>query len=379
MRVLSLPRKSLFGKRPKPTPRAERKPEEPEESSKHEEKTQVSAPSSLGNGTRFGKTRKIEKIERVEKTVSEGAQTKITQSPKVRATKQRPNLANRRIENIEEVVATTTPNAVTSKPSESNENIVSKYVRSSKIVRNVAKNSGLTEKTRKPQVSQKISERSTNLPKDMDSDIGTTLKPTPRYTRRRLEPKAFQKFDPVPKTSGEPEPSIPVKREFRPRTATYRRHSEAPAPPGPSAPISIAITPKSPKFHSNFKSDSTLPQSSPKTVNVQISESSNGSNDTAQSDNNPGLGVVGSSNGESGNGGSNVFSPTRSVFLINRNTSLLEQLRSTVAPLLSSLGLKTPVFAGAFRNTTSSGVSENHFLCMHLEYSAFDRPSEINL
>ncbi|KAF7384815.1 hypothetical protein HZH68_014427 [Vespula germanica] len=62
-------------------------------------------------------------------------------------------------------------------------------------------------------------------------------------------------------------------------------------------------------------------------------------------------GITDSSNGNTGTT-SNIFNPTRSAFL-SGNSTLLQQLRSTVAPLLSSLGNRTPIFAESYSNVNN--------------------------
>ncbi|XP_066598112.1 mucin-2-like [Prorops nasuta] len=107
----------------------------------------------------------------------------------------------------------------------------------------------------------------------------------------------------------------------------------------------VAITPRNQRlFHATIKS--AVPQSVTQepVVSLQISNDSSTSQQQAS-------GIIDSSNGDSGN--SNIFNPTRSLFL-NGNSTLLEQLRSTVAPLLENLATKTPVFAGTYKNVNSA-------------------------
>lgn len=234
-----------------------------------------------------------------------------------------------------------------------------------------------------------------------ENSVDSTTNPAPRYTNRYSRKKAqVTHANPVKEYYRKLSTEAPIKRrDFRPRTATYRRHSEStrtspvttttttgeptvkietarsnlaqttttPVPPTTSFSIStenfisneptgtsfeassVAITPKAPKYHATIKpgSGGSTPRSSRQepAVNLKISNDSNSAS-----------GIMDSSNGNSGN--SNIFNPTRSVFLSESNSTILEQLRSTVAPLLSSLGTRSPVFAGVYQN--SSGEVGNN-------------------
>lgn len=194
-----------------------------------------------------------------------------------------------------------------------------------------------------------------------------TVGPTSRYIRKKSG--VFTPFDAVPKVlSTEATVTQTKRREFRPRTATYRRHSEMPTSSLVQPTVAkqepafgVTITPKPTKFHSNVKSSSPSTRSIPTEpfVSVRVND---------LSDSPPRLlGITDSSNGLSG---SNIFNPTRSAFLAASNTTtLLEQLRSTVAPLLTNLGDKTPVFSGAYSNVETNGVSASR--------TAFVRPRAI--
>jgi len=179
-----------------------------------------------------------------------------------------------------------------------------------------------------------------------------TVGPTSRYIRKKTG--VFTPYDAVPKSSSTEATFTQTKRrEFRPRTSTYRRHSEIPTSQVvQSATVEqttagVTITPKSTKYHAQVVTPS-VPRSlsSEPFVNVRIDTTNN----TPQVS-----GVTESSNGNSGN--SNVFNPTRSTYLNANTTTLLEQLRSTVAPLLNNLGEKTPIFSGAYSNV-NNGVSD---------------------
>lgn len=194
-----------------------------------------------------------------------------------------------------------------------------------------------------------------------DRTLPTNDSSSNRYVRKKSD--GFKPFEATPKLTTTEKPLQTVKRrEFRPRTATYRRHSEAPkvmivnAVPAEksSSSGSIAITPKAPlKFHSTLReSTSSSAQRSARqepTVNVQISNDAQTKNTSSEAS-----GIVGISNGDSGQSSSNIFNPTRSTFLLNSNATFLEQLRSTVAPLLGALGNRTPIFAGAYRDVQNS-------------------------
>lgn len=185
-----------------------------------------------------------------------------------------------------------------------------------------------------------------------------TIGPTSRYIRKKSG--VFTPYDSIPKTSNTEVTLTQTKRrEFRPRTSTYRRHSEVPTSQlviqSPTTveqtTAGVAITPKPTKYHAQIepstRSLSFSRSSSDPLVSVRIDTS----NDTISRVS----GIAGSSNGNSGN--SNIFNPTRSTYLTANTTTLLEQLRSTVAPLLNNLGDKTPIFSGAYSNV-NRGVSD---------------------
>ncbi|XP_046741805.1 mucin-2-like isoform X2 [Diprion similis] len=352
-------RKSGFGNRRKSQRSTELKTEKPQEN----------RTNKLSDGSvNFQKTEKANESVPINDnlktpTTGDGFEKKNGILDGTRRMKQRPSFAKRRSVLNDENHSTVNDFIAVPSSIGPEKKIISKYNRAGRILRNESKNAVSVlppmEKnlstTNKHSSVKTLNQISTVLPHGPESDPITTSKPFARYTRRKSESKTFQKIEPLPTTSKVSEPSLPVRREFRPRTATYRRHSEPPSPPAESA--SIAITPKTPKFHATFKSDSTLPKTNAnKTFNVQIASNSNRNNESASFSN---AGIVGSSNGETGTdiGSSNVFSPTRALLLMNGNKTLLEQLRSTVAPLLSSLGIKSPIFAGAYRNTTTSGNS----------------------
>ncbi|XP_034933620.1 mucin-17-like isoform X10 [Chelonus insularis] len=137
----------------------------------------------------------------------------------------------------------------------------------------------------------------------------------------------------------------------RPRTATYRRHLEVSQPQnsltGKKEVSSVAITPK---YHALIKTENSTQQSIKKepAVSLELLNKTN-ANETFNL-----IGISTSSRGNSGNSDSNIFNPARTTYLINSNASLLEQIKSTVAPLLSVLGAKAPAFAGVYRNVSSN-------------------------
>ncbi|XP_043594873.1 mucin-5AC-like isoform X6 [Bombus pyrosoma] len=196
----------------------------------------------------------------------------------------------------------------------------------------------------RPRYSKRTNEKSFEKKTTDNQAIFTTKLPvaTSRYSKKKSSVKSID--DKSATTEGLSAQTRKI--EFRPRTATYRRHSEIPTTLTESSTkvdgVGIAITPRSTKYHATLKTSTVSPRSVAQgpQVNLKIA------NETAQET----PGITGSSNGDSGN--SNVFNPTRSTFL-SGNSTLLEQLRSTVAPLLSSLGNRTPVFSGSYSNVNN--------------------------
>nr|XP_034196669.1 mucin-19-like isoform X8 [Osmia lignaria] len=207
------------------------------------------------------------------------------------------------------------------------------------------KSTGVTKPTFRPRYSKRTKQKSIeNKATDFEATITTKVPiATSRYSRKKAVVKATEAKS---KATTEGTATQTKKLEFRPRTATYRRHSEVPTTlVEVSTKVDgtrVAITPRSTKFPATLKStESTRSVGQEPQVNLKIA------NDTTQD----GSGITGSSNGDSGN--TNIFSPTRSTILSGNNT-LLEQLRSTVAPLLNSLGNKTPVFSGSYSNVNNA-------------------------
>lgn len=196
----------------------------------------------------------------------------------------------------------------------------------------------------RPRYSKRTNEKSFEKKTTDEQATFTTKLPvaTSRYSKKKSSVKSID--DKSATTEGLSAQTRKI--EFRPRTATYRRHSEIPTTLTESSTkvdgVGIAITPRLTKYHATLKTSTVSPRSVAQgpQVNLKIA------NETAQET----PGITGSSNGDSGN--SNVFNPTRSTFL-SGNSTLLEQLRSTVAPLLSSLGNKTPVFSGSYSNVNN--------------------------
>ncbi|XP_054000513.1 mucin-2-like isoform X1 [Hylaeus anthracinus] len=204
----------------------------------------------------------------------------------------------------------------------------------------------VTKPSFRPRYSKKTKDNSIEDTTTKYQAAGTTNLPTPtsRYSRKKAVVKTV---DGLKVTTTEGPATLTKKIEFRPRTATYRRHSEVPTTSVETTTkvdgAGVAITPRSPRFQVNSITTSPAPRSVPQEpqMNLQIA------NDTTQQ----APGITGSSNGDSGN--TNVFNPARSAVLAG-NSTLLEQLRSTVAPLLSSLGNKTPVFSGSYSNVNNA-------------------------
>lgn len=126
-----------------------------------------------------------------------------------------------------------------------------------------------------------------------------------------------------------------TRSEYRPRAAALTYDSGSPVYvvyPSATEKSSIAITPKQPQQQQQSDKEGSAKQSP--VISVKVSDSDNSS--------------------------SNVFSPVESAAILSTgNETILETLRSTVAPLLSTLGAKTPVFSGVYKNTNSA-VSLNY-------------------
>ncbi|XP_076387441.1 uncharacterized protein LOC100879044 isoform X3 [Megachile rotundata] len=203
------------------------------------------------------------------------------------------------------------------------------------------KSTTVTKPTFRPRYSKRTKPKSIDDKlTDYEATITTKVPvATSRYSRKKSVVKATEGKS---KTTTEGVATQTKKLEFRPRTATYRRHSEVPTTLVESSTkvegAGVAITPRSTKYSATLKTSTESARSVAQEpqVNLRIS------NDTAQE----AAGITGSSNGDTG---SNIFNPTRSTILAGNGT-LLEQLRSTVAPLLNSLGNKTPVFSGSYSN-----------------------------
>lgn len=201
--------------------------------------------------------------------------------------------------------------------------------------------SGVTKPTFRPRYIKRTKDKFLDERTTIDQSTITTNTPIPtsRYSRKKSAVKS------VDDGSKSAEGSQTKKLEFRSRTATYRRHSEVPTTLVGSTPKidGVAITPRSAKYHATLKTTTVSSRSvvQEPQVNLRIA------NESTQE----ASGITGSSNGDSGN--SNIFNPTKSTILAGNNT-LLEQLRSTVAPLLNSLGNRTPVFSGSYSNVNNA-------------------------
>lgn len=198
--------------------------------------------------------------------------------------------------------------------------------------------------------------------------VSRTVGPTSRYIRKKSD--VFTPYDSIPKSISTEPTKQTKRREFRPRTATYRRHSEVPTSQliqqttakGKEETIDISITPKPTKYHAQAVTPSTRPVPPEPFVSMTIDTT----NDTTTLP----------PNTTESNNSSNVFSPTRSAFLNRNTTVLLEQLRSTAAPLLNSLGDRTPVFSGAYSNV-DTGVSNKSDLEKSFQFYLIKMRSEI--
>ncbi|CAL7948303.1 unnamed protein product [Xylocopa violacea] len=206
--------------------------------------------------------------------------------------------------------------------------------------------SGSTKPTFRPRYSKRNKQKLVDDKTENQITI-TTQQPiaTSRYSRKKSAVKSTE--DKTQPGITEEVANQARKLEFRPRTATYRRHSEVPTTLVQSTAkvdaTGVAITPRSTKYHATLKTSTPTARSVEQEpqVNIRIA------NETTQGP----PGIIGSSNGDSGN--SNIFSPTRSTAILSGNSTLLEQVRSTVAPLLSSLGNRTPVFSGSYSNVNN--------------------------
>ncbi|XP_057318493.1 mucin-2-like [Microplitis mediator] len=195
-----------------------------------------------------------------------------------------------------------------------------------------------------------------------------------------------EKFQPTTEKSLKVEDKL-RRRDFRSRTATYRRHLVSPVsinsqeitrdiktseewkaevnkrekiqivkpePVEKKEPASVAITPR---YHASIKTENTTQRSVKQepALSLKLSNTTESKIESEGSLNSTGISSI--SRGSSGNSDSNIFNPTKSTYLISSNISLLEQLRSTVAPLLSVLGAKTPEFAAAYSNVNNASLS----------------------
>ncbi|XP_058790419.1 uncharacterized protein LOC131663799 [Phymastichus coffea] len=142
--------------------------------------------------------------------------------------------------------------------------------------------------------------------------------------------------------------------EYKPRAAALSNDSGSPVfvvyPSATEKPLSIAITPKVQRYQATIKPNETELGQQSVTQEPVISVKVSSGNETAE------ISIHDSNNGNSGNvAGSNIFNPVESAAILESgNATLLEHLRSTVAPLLNTLGNKSPVFAGVYKNTNSA-------------------------
>lgn len=260
--------------------------------------------------------------------------------------------------------STTKHNTTRRKSQASQEEFVTKKPKFTEV------SSSITKATLRPRYSKRGKAKS--VEEKTENETHTTRVPPAisRYSRKKSIIKSADKVK-VTTTAG---PATQTKKqEFRPRTATYRRHSEVPTTlveTTTKVDAGVAITPRVSRYHAILKSSTPSPRSVPQEPQVNL----NIVNDTAQQ----AVGITGSSNGDSGS--TNIFSPARSVALTGNNT-LLEQLRSTVAPLLSSLGNKTPIFSGSYSNVNNAvNIVTNLFLFrLRLEVNCTERMDNLNV
>ncbi|KAG9435014.1 hypothetical protein HZU67_02999 [Apis mellifera carnica] len=122
---------------------------------------------------------------------------------------------------------------------------------------------GVTKPTFRPRYIKRtkdkfLDERTTI---DQPTIIAKTPVPTSRYSRKK---SAVKSVDEKSKSVINPEgPQSQTKKlEFRPRTATYRRHSEVPTTLVRSTPksdgVGVAITPRSAKYHATLKTSTAV-------------------------------------------------------------------------------------------------------------------------
>ena len=145
--------------------------------------------------------------------------------------------------------------------------------------------------------------------------------------------------------------SVTNRVDYKPRAAALVNDSGSPVfvvyPSATEKPI--AITPKVGRYHATVTTGKEPIQQQQSVMQDPII--------SVRVSNGTDLGVY--NNGASGSlsavGTTNIFNPTRSAAILeSTNNTLLEQLRSTVAPLLSTLGGKSPVFSGVYKNTNSA-------------------------
>ncbi|XP_051166416.1 mucin-5AC-like isoform X3 [Leptopilina boulardi] len=178
------------------------------------------------------------------------------------------------------------------------------------------------------------------------------VRPTSRYSRNKVQ---VFKTDSILKSnvtnSDQSEKKIvnsTQKIDPRSRTATYRRHSEVAQSLLRSStvePNSIEITPKATRFQVSTSNPSPQLVTQEPVVNVKVS---NDSNSVQQQS----LQILQDGNTFTGNSG-NIFNPTKNVLVTAGNVTLLEQIRGTVAPLLGSLGARSPIFSGIYNNASN--------------------------
>lgn len=139
--------------------------------------------------------------------------------------------------------------------------------------------------------------------------------------------------------------------DYKPRSAALTNDSGSPVyvvyPSATEKPLSVAITPKIYRYHATVKPDDEL-LGQPLALQQSIMQEPIISVKVSSGDGSVDNSIVLDPN-------SNIFNPAQSAKILETgNATILEQLRSTVAPLLSTLGAKSPVFQSVYKNTNSA-------------------------
>jgi hypothetical protein len=151
--------------------------------------------------------------------------------------------------------------------------------------------------------------------------------------------------------------------ENEPRTAALTNDSGSSLfivyPSVMEKPSSIAITPKAYKYETTAKPEEGLSSyqmsvTQKPIISVKVSSSDGSSSSTTLlresrvDSQNAAIGITKSTN---------IFSPSKSAAILETgNITILEHLRSTVAPLLSTLGAKSPAVPNVYKHTNSAVI-----------------------